>query len=237
MISHASSLVLIGMLVLPLVVAGMIAVAIVWVVEPARRRRALVLTDVVAAAWLAVPAFVALRGWLALFDREPPPFMLLMVVLLAATLTLAFSKLGTALAHKLPLAVLVGAQGFRLPLELVMHQAYDDGLMPVQMSYSGHNFDIVTGITALVVAVLIAKGNATRGLVLAWNVMGTVLLFAIMAIAISSTPTFAAYGPHQLNTWVAHFPYVWLPSVLVPSALLGHVLVFRRLAADKQSSP
>ena len=32
--------------------------------------------------------------------------------------------------------------------------------------------------------------------------------------------------------WVAHFPFVWLPSVLVAAALAGHVLVFRRLRME-----
>jgi len=31
------------------------------------------------------------------------------------------------------------------------------------------------------------------------------------------------------NTWVAFFPYVWLPSILVTAALLGHIVVFRKL--------
>jgi hypothetical protein len=72
-----------------------------------------------------------------------------------------------------PLAVLVGVQGFRLPLELLMHRAYAEGLMPVQMSYSGRNFDIVTGTTAWCSPRRSgSRRSAARGLVLAWNVMG-----------------------------------------------------------------
>ena len=51
--------------------------------------------------------------------------------------------------------MLVGVQGFRLPLELAMHRMYERGIMPVQMSYSGLNYDILTGIRALVVAALV----------------------------------------------------------------------------------
>jgi hypothetical protein len=32
------------------------------------------------------------------------------------------------------------------------------------------------------------------------------------------------------NVWVGDFPFVWLPTVMVAAALLGHLLVFRRLA-------
>lgn len=230
MTGDASSVVFFGMLLLPLLMAGVIAATIVWAAEPARRTRRLVVTDLIATVWLAAPAALALRGVLADFAQKPPAFMLMMGALFIATITLAFSKPGSELSQKVPLAMLVGAQGFRLPLELVMHQAATEGLMPVQMSFSGHNFDIVTGSSAIVMACLIATDRAPRALVMAWNVMGTLLLLTIVTIAIASTPVFAAYGPHQLNTWVARFPYVWLPAVLVCTALLGHLLVFRRLA-------
>ena len=51
------------------------------------------------------------------------------------------------------------------------------------MSYSGLNFDIVTGITAIVVAALLATGRAGVRTVRAWNVMGTLLLVNIIVIA------------------------------------------------------
>jgi hypothetical protein len=31
------------------------------------------------------------------------------------------------------------------------------------------------------------------------------------------------------NTFIAQFPYIWLPTVLVPTAWAGHLLLFRRL--------
>jgi hypothetical protein len=34
----------------------------------------------------------------------------------------------------------------------------------------------------------------------------------------------------MVDPFVAHFPFVWLPAFLVQAALLGHLLVFRRLA-------
>jgi hypothetical protein len=112
-----------------------------------------------------------------------------------------------------------------------MHQAAVEGTMPLQMTYTGSNFDIVSGATALVVGGLAAWGRAPRSLLLAWNTLGSLLLVAILVIAVASLPAFAAFGqePAQLNTWIAYFPYVWLPAGLVSAALLGHVLLWRRL--------
>ena len=118
-----------------------------------------------------------------------------------------------------------------MPLELVMHQAAREGTMPAQMTYTGGNFDIVSGVSAILVAALAARGLAPRWLLVAWNALGSVLLVTILVIAVVSLPTFAAFGsdPARLNTWVAYFPFVWLPAGLVSAAVLGHVLLWRRL--------
>jgi len=184
------------------------------------------------AAWLTLTAAIALSGFLARFDVRPPTVLPFMLLVVGAALGLGFSALGERLARALPLAWLVGIQGFRLPLELVLHRAGREGVMPVQMSFSGWNFDIVTGITALALAPLIASGRAPRALVVAWNALGLALLAAIGIIAVASVPALHAFGtaPERLNTWVAYFPYVWLPAGPVAFALAGHVIVARRLA-------
>ncbi|MBM3758218.1 MAG: hypothetical protein FJW38_30110 [Acidobacteria bacterium] len=178
-------------------------------------------------AILAFEYFIAAQGVLKQWERLPPALMVMMAVLVILTLRLAFSG---RLDH-LPIGVIVLSQAFRLPLELLMHQAYADGLMPKQMSFSGCNFDIVTGATALVVGALALRGAAPKWLLIAWNLLGTLLLLTIVVIAVVSTPVFEYFGtaPDQLNTWIADPPYVWLPGVLVPSALLGHALLWRRL--------
>jgi hypothetical protein len=62
-------------------------------------------------------------------------------------------------------------------------------------------------------------------------VLGTVLLVNILVIAIASMPMFHWFGMDRLNVWVADPPFVWLPAVLVLSALAGHLLMFRKLRA------
>jgi hypothetical protein len=176
-------------------------------------------------SWVAAASGV-LRQWQA----TPPPFMILVVGIVALAMTIAFTSYGRRLAIGLPLWTLVLVQGFRLPLELAMHEMYERGVMPVQMSYEGLNYDIVTGTTAIIVAVLTRAGRGGRALVAAWNVLGLALLLNIVTVAILSTPRFAYYGSDRLNQWVADPPYVWLPAVLVLAALAGHLVVFRALA-------
>ncbi len=174
------------------------------------------------ATWIA-----AASGVLGQWDRRPPPFAILVLATLVLALVLAFGPIGTRLSKYLPLWMLVGVHAFRLPLELAMHQMYERGVMPVQMSYSGRNFDIVTGATAIAVAWLVRSGRGERWLVLAWNCLGLALLVNVVTVAILGTPVFAYFGPEHLNVWVTRAPFVWLPAVMVLAALAGHILVFR----------
>lgn len=226
---HASLFVTLGIPGLALLVLALVALAIRRA-APAQPRAASRFS-IGAALWLAYSALLALGGLLADFDVDPPPFLLVVIPLLLLPVLLAFSRIGTALAERTPLAWLVGFHAFRLPLELVMHEAAREGTMPVQMTFTGANFDIVTGTGAVIVALLLAHGHAPRWLVWAWNALGSLLLLTIIAIAIASLPRFHAFGtePERLNTWVAYFPFVWLPAGLVGSALLGHLVLWRRL--------
>jgi hypothetical protein len=196
-------------------------------------RRAVALSSVGAAAWMAVTWVTAASGILREWERTPPPFAFLVFSIIALGFAIAFSGLGARLATALPLWVLVLVQGFRLPLELAMHGMYTRGIMPVQMTYTGLNFDIVTGALAIVVGILGAMGIAGRGTIAAWNVLGLALLINVVTVAILGTPRFHYFGSDHLNVWVTYPPFVWLPAVMVLAALAGHLVIFRALFAPK----
>jgi hypothetical protein len=179
--------------------------------------------------WMLVTAIAAAWGLLR-FDTRPPTMAIVFVALVVLSVGLGSSRVGGRLAAGLPLAVLVGVHAFRLPLELMMHRAYSYGLMPVQMSFSGLNFDIVTGTLAIAVAVLVATGHAGLRTVRIWNLLGALLLLNVVVIAWLSTPTpLRVFRNSPANEWITAPPYVWLPTVMVAFAILGHVVLFRRL--------
>jgi len=186
---------------------------------------------VLGAAWMGVSWRLAATGVLQRWDRVPPPFALLLVAMVALAIVITVSPVGTGIARTIPLWMLVGVQAFRLPLELAMHAMAERGIMPPQMTYTGRNFDIVTGATAIVVAGMLLAGRAGRGLVLAWNVVGLALLLNVVIIAVASTPFFRLFGDNKLNVFVTYTPFVWLPAVMVLAALAGHLLIFRALSS------
>jgi len=220
-------LVPVGISVLAIGVAAWLTILMQRTGVPPARSGGLI--GVLMAGQLALSA----RGVLTEWHRVPPPFLPVVAVSVLLAAGAASSAIGARAAERLSFAALIGYQSFRLPLELVMHRAATDGLMPVQMSFSGWNFDILSGITAIPVAILAARGRASRGVIVAWNLLGTALLINIVSIAVASLPNFAAFGPDRLNTWVADPPYIWLPGVLVPAALFGHILTWRKLATTR----
>ena len=197
----------------------------------------------VAVSALLVTGLLAWHGVFRNLNSQPPAMLLVASGSLACCIGLGVSQVGRQAARRNSFALLIGFQAFRLPLELVMYRAARLGLMPVEFSFVGWNFDILTGITALGLGLCfkqqrIAKPRIQRWLIAAWNAWGIACLTVIFILAVASSPNVRALGdaPDKVNTWVLAFPYAWLPTLLVSVALLGHVLVMRKLFSKRELS-
>lgn len=197
-----------------------------------KRRAALLL--VVMAALAGLSAALALSGWLSRFDFFPPPMAMMIASFLLISIGAGVSSFGNA-CTELSYLSLIAFQSFRLPLELLMNRAGRLGIMLPELSFSGYNFDIVTGFGALAIALAFVAGkNVDRRILWAWNIWGLLCLVIILFIAVAGSPIFRFFGddPRHLNTWVLFFPYVWLPIILVTLAIFGHVVLTRKLLKE-----
>ncbi len=108
------------------------------------------------AVWLAFSTALAASGVLVF---EPVPTIMIMLVLMIALVLLCTLRApGARILERVPLVWLVGYQAFRIPVELLLHRAHGEGIVPIQMTYLGWNFDVLTGISAIAVAALLARG-------------------------------------------------------------------------------
>lgn len=185
-------------------------------------------------AYIAIPGFLARLGILDRYDTFPVPALVLLLGLALLTTAVVLSPLGTRLAG-IGLGAVVALQTFRIPVEMMLHRLYAEGEVPIQMTYSGRNFDMVSGVTGLALGVWLLSGaRVPRVVVLAWNVLGFALLANIIGVALLSAPVpFRQFTEGPPNLLPSTFPYVWLPSFLVPVALGSHLLVFRQLWLDR----
>lgn len=189
--------------------------------------------------WMLTCAVLAETGVIAKLAGSPK-LMIYMVVSNGLAMWVAVSRWGARLVQYLPVAWLVGFQAFRLPLELVLHSWYEQGTLPVQMTFAGANLDIVTGFAALgcwALMTFTAWGrNARWALALTFNVLGSGLLLNVVSIAVMSAPwPMRSYINDPPVLLLFHAPYTWILPVCVAAALVGHVLVFRWLVAERRS--
>lgn len=190
-------------------------------------------------AALGVAGYLALTGVLSgsgvlAAATLPPPVMLFAFGSMAVAVSAAFSPLGTRLARGVPIAALVAIHGFRLPLELVLHAWKEQGVLPVQMTFEGHNFDIVSGALALLVGAWLSRAEpssgAARAAVIGFNAVGFVLLLTVSTIAVLSSPVPIRTYLNEPGVLLAfYFPYGWIVPICVGGAMFGHLLIFRWL--------
>ena len=210
-----------GFVLLPLLVAG----AVVWAIgrtsgDGARKR-----AGAIGVLWLASTAALGASGVL---DAWAPPRMLLVFALVLGFLAWAARQPWTLRLGDLPLALLVGFQAFRIAVEGLLHAAVAEGVAPPTLTWTGTNFDIIPGVTALVLAPLASR--IPRRDLQAWNVgMAGVLVVTVVTALLAAPTPFRQIAGDPPNVFIAGFPFVWLPAVLVASAWLGHIVLFRRL--------
>lgn len=211
-------------------------IAIGWLAYAAKSARFLVL----ALAWTLLQTALALSGVYQDTLSMPPRIMLFGVFPALAFIIATFAtKSGRAFADSIDLKTLTAFHSIRLPVEIVLMMLYIHGSTSVLMTYHGQNFDIISGLTAPIVAIAAFRnGSANRTLLLAWNILCMVLLAVVVATAILATPSpMQRIAFDQPNIAVLHFPFSLLPSVVVPMVFFAHLVAFRRLLTKNQPPP
>lgn len=201
-----------------------------------------------AARWAALAQLVIVlanvagdqSGLYSRLDLLPPPFVLLVSASLGLAVAVGMGYLGTlgdTLVRTMSLESLLAMQIFRLPLEILMLRAAYLGIMPMEFSMQGYNLDVLTGLGALLISAYCAwTRTLTLRAIWLWNAMGIGCLIAIAVIAALTSPNVHAFGldAQHINSWVLYFPHSMLPTLLVPYAVFGHVLLTRKLLAQKR---
>jgi len=184
--------------------------------------------------WLAVTGISGYTAKLHDFSQRPPRIMALIVLSFVGVYFGSYFPAARKLIESPGLAWLIRLQVFRVAVEIFLALGYRAGFVPVQMTLEGRNWDVLTGLTALPMAWLVAKQKAPRWLIYAWNTMGLALLLNVMVVAAFSMPTPLRHFQNEpANTFVTYFPYIWLPTYLVQVAWMSHLLIFRAAKLQK----
>lgn len=187
------------------------------------------------AGWLALTATLADRGFFDDFYSLPPHMLLAIGPPLLVVLGLTFAGRLDALLAALPRSWPVGAQTFRIVVELVLWRLAVAGVAPEIMTFTGRNVDILVGLSAPLVAYFCFVRRAwPERVAVWWNVAGIVILLNVVVHAQLSAPTrFRMFETDPPTTFIGDLPYIWLPAFLVPLAWLLHALSLRQLRAPR----
>lgn len=177
------------------------------------------------AFWTIFQAILAINGFHQNTQAFPPRIVIFGVLpplLLIFTYFIFFRE---NFIEKLPLKVLTLLSVIRIPVELVLLWLFQGGLVPQSMTFEGRNFDILSGITAPFMYFLAFRGGKiNRPLLIVWNIFALALLFVIVITAVLAFPSINPnLAPELQNRAVTYFPYVWLPTVIVPIVFFSHL--------------
>jgi hypothetical protein len=183
------------------------------------------------AGWLALTAALAGRGFFEDFYALPPHMLLAIGPPLLAALALTASGRLDPLLAALPPSWPVGAQAFRIVVEIVLWRLAVAGVAPEIMTFTGRNVDILVGLTAPVVAYACFVRRAWPARVAWWwNWAGILILLNVVVHAQLSAPTrFRLFETDPPTTFIGDVPYIWLPAFLVPLAWALHAVSLRQL--------
>lgn len=193
-------------------------------------------TLVVIGCWLLLQLLLDLIGFYDNMNAFPPrmvfavgPAFLLMILLI-------LTPKGRTYIDKLDLKALTILHVIRIPVELVLLALFIYKAVPELMTFEGYNFDIFSGLTAPILYYALSKGKLNPKWLLVWNFICLALLVNIVMIAILSIPyPFQRLAFDQPNLAVLKFPFLWLPSVVVPLVFFSHLVVIRKLMKGKLS--
>lgn len=209
----------------------------VWQFYNASNRSKKVIAFVI--AWLLLQAVLGLSGFYQVTQSVPPRFVLLIGPGLIGAALLLLTKAGKSFADTLNIRKLTLLHWIRIPVEFTLYFVYTAKLVPLVMTFEGNNYDIISGITAPIIYYLVfvtKKLNNTA--LLLWNFVCLALLVNILVIAILSAQTpFQQLAFDQPNIGITFFPFVWLPSVVVPIVLTAHLAAIRQLIKSRKQVP
>lgn len=184
--------------------------------------------------WLILQATIGTTGFYRVTDSLPPR-LIAFAIFPPILLIIGLFIFARDLINNLPLKTLTLLHIIRIPVELVLFWLFQNGQIPEVMTFEGRNFDILSGITAPIIAWLAFRnGQENKPLLIVWNIFALVLLFNIVGHAAMSLPSpIQQMSFEQPNRAVLYFPFVWLPSTIVPIVLFCHLASLYKLLQKK----
>lgn len=184
------------------------------------------------AGLLLFESIPGLTGFYADPDSGKYRLPLLILPSLIMIIIVFLTKNGRRFTERLSLKSLTWIHVVRIPVEFVLHWLFISRMVPDIMTFEGANYDILSGLyTPVIIMFGFRKRFGKRKWLIIWNCVCLALLLNVIVLSILAGPaTFQRFGFSQPNKAVLFFPFVWLPSFIVPVVLYAHLAALFKLA-------
>ncbi len=128
-----------------------VIISIFWFYKASHSTNALILLTV----WAILMTAVGLSGFLPDFETMPPRFLVGVVPPVLLIFFLFITRKGKAFIDQINLSSITYFSVIRIPVEITLALLYHHSAVSILQTFEGANFDILSGMTASVVAYLV----------------------------------------------------------------------------------
>ena len=182
-------------------------------------------------SWSVLQGIIGYSQFYRVTDAMPPRFLLLVGPPLLLILVLFLSAAGKRFTGRLDARWLTYLHVVRIPVEIVLLALYLHGQVPQLITFEGRNFDVLSGLSAPLVAYYgYQRPVLGKTFLVIWNVVCLLLLLNVVVTAVLSAPfRFQQFAFDQPNRAILCFPFLLLPGCIVPLVLYAHLATLRQL--------
>jgi len=183
------------------------------------------------AMWLIYLSILSTTEVLGNFTMPPRVPLLVIFPLLAVMIFTLFKKTTSTFLSITSVSWLIYIQGFRIIVELIIWGAYREGIVPLETTLEGYNFDIIIGLTAVPLAYYAKNDKVSPLVLMIWNIAGILILGNTVRFFLSSVyfPELLGQTSTMVTSDFVKLPYLLIPGMFMPLALYIHALSIKQL--------
>lgn len=183
------------------------------------------LMTAVIVTWCAIQSILSSQGFYQVLNTMPPRYALVLIPPLCMIIYGLLPAQRTASTAYRNITLSTALHTIRIPIEIVLLHLYLHNTIPRLMTFEGRNFDIIIGLTAPIVTYLFYKKRIHTTTLIVWNIIGLILVTLVLINGILSAELpFQQFAFDQPNRAVTFFPFVLLPTAIVPIIIYTHVM-------------
>lgn len=181
--------------------------------------------------WMVLLSILALSGFFKAYEVVPPRLLLAVAPPVLLSIVFPFTKPGKRMVANANMQSLTLIHSLRLVVEAVfLYGLAQAGYVSHLVTFEGRNFDIIPGITAILIWwVFFKKKLINKKVFLFWNVLSlSILLFTISQALLSSPLPFQLFSFEQPTVAIFHFPFILLPGFVAFVMIFSHIIAFHK---------